>query len=83
MKKMAIVKKKITPLLKEFPKYKILEEIEKKAKQEVNFFTTLETDSDPIQMRRNVKNWKTFLRNWTNLNFKLILNLRTNWIMRT
>ena len=58
MKKMAIVKKKITPLLKEFPKYKILEEIEKKAKQEVNFFTTLETDSDPIQMRRNVKNWK-------------------------
>ncbi len=55
---MAIVKKKITPFLKEFPKYKILEEIEKKAKHEVNFFTNIETDSDPIQMQRNLKNWK-------------------------
>jgi hypothetical protein len=55
---MAIVKKKITPLLIDFPKFKILDEIKKKTKQELNFFTTLETDSDPIQMRRNVKRWK-------------------------
>ena len=55
---MAIVKKKVTPMLIDFPKYKILDEIEKKTKQEANFFTTLETDPDPIQMRRNVKRWK-------------------------
>ncbi|MFX1569234.1 MAG: hypothetical protein ACFFCV_12790 [Promethearchaeota archaeon] len=55
---MAIVKKKITPLLIDFPKYKILDEIKKKAKDELNFFTPLESDPDPIQMRRNVKRWK-------------------------
>ena len=57
---MAIAKRKVmvTPLLIDFPKYKILDEIEKKTKQEANFFTTLETDPDPIQMRRNIKKWK-------------------------
>ncbi|MFX1490405.1 MAG: hypothetical protein ACFFBI_14735 [Promethearchaeota archaeon] len=55
---MAVGKKKITHILKGFPKYKIVEEIEKKEDQEVNFFTTLESDPDPVQMRRNVKNWK-------------------------
>ncbi len=55
---MAIVKRKVTPLLIDFPKYKILDEIEEKTKEEVKFFTTLETDPDPIQMRRNVKRWK-------------------------
>ena len=54
---MAVVKKQITPMLKEFPKYKILNEIKEKVKGEVNFFTTLETDSDPVQMRRNEKKW--------------------------
>ena len=55
---MAIVKKKITPLLIDFPKYKILDEIEKKTKEEINFFTSIESDPDPIQMRRNLKKWK-------------------------
>jgi hypothetical protein len=55
---MAIVKRRVTPLLIDFPKYKILDEIEKKTKQEANFFTTLESDPDPIQMRRNIKRWK-------------------------
>jgi len=55
---MAIGKKKITHTLKDFPKYKILDEIEEKVKKEVNFFTTLETDPDPVQMRRNIKNWE-------------------------
>ena len=55
---MAIVIEKIIPLLIDFPKYKILDEIKKKSKKELNFFTTLETDSDPIQMQRNVKSWK-------------------------
>lgn len=55
---MAVVKKQITPVLKEFPKYKILDEIKEKVKEEVYFFTTLETDSDSVQMRRNEKKWK-------------------------
>lgn len=55
---MAVVKKKITSVLNGFPKYKILDEIEENVKKEVSFFTTLETDSDPIQMKRNEKNWK-------------------------
>jgi len=55
---MAVVKKQIIPMFKEFPKYKILDEIKEKVKREVNFFTTLEMDSDPVQMRRNEKKWK-------------------------
>ena len=55
---MAVGKKKITQVLKGFPKYKILDEIEEKSKKEVNFFTTLETDPDPVQMKRNERNWK-------------------------
>ena len=55
---MAVGKKKIVPILKEFPKYKIIDEIEENVKKEVNFFSTLETDSDPIQMKRNERNWK-------------------------
>ena len=55
---MTVGKKKITHMLIDFPKYKILDEVEEKVKKEVNFFTTLETEQDPIQMRRNIKNWK-------------------------
>ncbi|MFX1425459.1 MAG: hypothetical protein ACFFBE_03330 [Promethearchaeota archaeon] len=55
---MAVGKKKITPMLKEFPKYKILDEIEEKVKKEAYFFISLESDSDPIQMKRNIKRWK-------------------------
>lgn len=55
---MAVVKKKITHVLIDFPKYKIYDEVKDKAKKEVNFFTTLETDKDPVQMRRNEKRWK-------------------------
>jgi len=55
---MAVVKKKIIPLLIDFPKYRILDEIEKKTKQEAKFFTSIESDPDPIQMRRNLKKWK-------------------------
>ena len=55
---MAVGKRKITSVLEGFPKYKILDEIEENVKKEVSFFTTLETDSDPIQMKRNEKNWK-------------------------
>jgi hypothetical protein len=58
VKKMAVVKKKITPEFKEFPTYKIFDEIKENVKKEVSFFTILETDSDPVQMRRNEKSWK-------------------------
>ena len=55
---MAVGKKIIIPMLKEFPKYKILDELEEIVQKEVSFFTPLETDSDPIQMKRNIKKWK-------------------------
>ncbi|MFX0047729.1 MAG: hypothetical protein ACFE8G_06115 [Candidatus Hermodarchaeota archaeon] len=56
---MAVSKKnKIIHVLTDFPKYKILDEVKEKAKKELNFFTTLETDPDPVQMRRNIKKWK-------------------------
>lgn len=55
---MAVGKKKITYVLNGFPKYKILDEIKENSKKEVRFFTTLETDSDPIQMKRNERKWK-------------------------
>jgi hypothetical protein len=55
---MAVGKKKITHVIIDFPKYKILDEVKDKSKKEVNILTTLEVDSDPVQMRRNIKNWK-------------------------
>jgi len=55
---MAVGKKKISKVFKGFPKYKILDEVKDKAKKEVNFFSYLESDPDPVQMRRNIKNWK-------------------------
>jgi hypothetical protein len=55
---MAVIKEKAISVLKGFPKYKILDEIKENVKKEVSFFTTLETDSDPIQVKRNETNWK-------------------------
>jgi len=55
---MALGKKKITHVLIDFPKYKLIDEVEKKTKQEANFFITSETDKDLVQMRRNMKRWK-------------------------
>lgn len=55
---MVVVGKKIIPILKDFPKYKVLDEVKERAKKQVDLFTTLETDQDPVQMQRNIKNWK-------------------------
>ncbi len=55
---MVVIEKEITPILKDFPKYKVLDEVKEKAKKEVDLFTTLETVQDPVQKQRNIKNWK-------------------------
>ena len=51
-------KEKIIPILKEFPKYEILDKIEKELKKEVILVTTVERVFDPIQKRRDEKRWK-------------------------
>ncbi|UCC19044.1 MAG: hypothetical protein JSV62_13195 [Promethearchaeota archaeon] len=55
---MTATEEKIIPILKEFPKYKILNEIEKEIKKEVKIVTVLENNPDPIQKRRDNKKWK-------------------------
>jgi len=58
---MVVIKKEISPVLKEFPIYKILDNKKEKVKKEVNFFKILETDSDPLQKRKNERKWKQTL----------------------
>jgi len=55
---MVVIEKEITPILKDFPKYKVLDEVKERAKKEVDLFTTLDTVQDPVQKQRNIKNWK-------------------------
>jgi hypothetical protein len=56
---MAVGKKeKIVHALEDFPKYKILDEIKERAKKEVDLFAVPENDPDPVQKRRDLKNWK-------------------------
>lgn len=55
---MTAIKEKIIPFLKEFPKYEILDKIEKEWKKEVKLVTTIERVFDPIQKRRDEKRWK-------------------------
>jgi len=55
---MTASKEKIIPILKEFPKYTILDEIEKELKKEVKIVATIERIFDPIQKRRDEKRWK-------------------------
>ena len=55
---MTAIKEKIIPILKEFPKYEILDKIEKEWKKEVKLVTTIERVFDPIQKRRDEKMWK-------------------------
>ena len=58
---MVVIKKEISPVLKVFPIYKILDNKKEKVKKEVNFFKILETDSNPLQKRRNERKWKQTL----------------------
>ena len=55
---MTTTKEKIIPMLKEFPKYEILDKLEKELKKEVKLVTTVEHVFDPIQKQRDEKRWK-------------------------
>ncbi|MFX0037370.1 MAG: hypothetical protein ACFE9I_17245 [Candidatus Hermodarchaeota archaeon] len=57
-------KKMITPLLKEFPKYKILDEKETITKKEVKVVAFLKHEIDPVQKKRDEKNWKESMGNY-------------------
>ncbi|MFX0002304.1 MAG: hypothetical protein ACFE9J_02375 [Candidatus Hermodarchaeota archaeon] len=57
-------KRIITPLLKEFPKYKIVEEKEKEAKKEVKVVAVLKHEIDSVQKKRDEKNWKESMGNY-------------------
>ena len=49
------------PLLKEFPKYKIFEELKEEAIKEVKQQLKMEEEIDPIQKKRDQRNWKKSL----------------------
>ncbi|MFX1419414.1 MAG: hypothetical protein ACFE9N_10885 [Promethearchaeota archaeon] len=55
---MTATEEKIIPILKKFPKYKILNEIEKEIKKEVKIVATVENERDYVQKRRDDKKWK-------------------------
>ncbi|UCD01407.1 MAG: hypothetical protein JSV23_11115 [Promethearchaeota archaeon] len=61
---MTASKEKIIPFLKEFPKYEILDKIEKELKKEVKVVTTVERVFDPIQKRRDEVSWKQTMGNY-------------------
>jgi len=77
---MTTSKEEMFPLLKEFPKYKIFEELKEEAIKEVKQQLKMEEEIDPIQKKRDERNWKKSLGyyalNPNKFNFKLS-NLKT------
>ena len=77
---MTTSKEEVFPILREFPKYKIIEELKEEAIKEVNKLLEKEKDIDPIQKKRDERNWKKSLGyyalNPNKFNFKLS-NLKT------
>ena len=55
---MTVSKKVIVPLLKEFPKYIIVEEIKKETEEKVKQIPVKEKEVDLIQKRRDDRKWK-------------------------
>ena len=55
---MTASKEVIIPLLKEFPKYVIVEEIKKEAEEKVKVISVEEKEVDPVQKKRNERKWK-------------------------
>jgi len=55
---MTVSKEVIVPLLKEFPKYIIVEEIKKETEEKVKKIPVKEKEVDLIQKRRDDKKWK-------------------------
>ena len=58
---MTVSKKVIYTLLKEFPKYVIVEEIKKETEEKVKQIPVKEKEVDLIQKRRDDKKWKNSL----------------------
>jgi len=50
-------KEEVFPILREFSKYKIIEELKEEAVKEVKQLLEKKTDIDPIQKKRDEKNW--------------------------
>ena len=77
---MTTSKEEVIPILREFPKYKIIEELKEDAVKEVNKLLEKEKDIDPIQKKRDERNWKKslgyYVLNPNKFNFK-ISNLKT------
>jgi len=58
---MTTSEKKIVSILTEFPKYKVFEELKEEAIKEVKKALKEEKEVDPIQKKRDEKNWKKSL----------------------
>ncbi|MBY9020545.1 MAG: hypothetical protein KGD67_05765 [Candidatus Lokiarchaeota archaeon] len=73
-------KEEVLPILSKFPKYKIFEELKEDAVKEVKQALEKEKEIDPIQKKRDERNWKTSLGyyslNPNKFDFK-ISNLKT------
>ena len=73
-------KEEVFPILREFPKYKIIEELKEEAVKEVKQLLEKKTDIDLIQKKRDERNWKKSLGyyalNPNKFDFK-ISNLKT------
>ncbi len=54
-------KEEVFPIFREFPKYKIIEELKEEAVKEVKQLLEKKTDIDPIQKKRDERNWKKSL----------------------
>ena len=77
---MTTSREEVTPILREFPKYKIIEELKEEAVKEVKQLLEKKTDIDLIQKKRDERNWKKSLGyyalNPNKFDFK-ISNLKT------
>ena len=58
---MATAEEKITLILKEFPKYEILEEVKEKLEKKIGPIVIKKETLDPIDREREEKRWKQTL----------------------
>ena len=72
---MTTSKDEVLPIIKEFPKYKIIEELKKEALKEFKQEFEAEKEVDPIQKKRDERNWKKslgyYMLNPENFKFKI------------
>ncbi len=77
---MTTSREEVTPILREFPKYKIIEELKEDAVKEIKKQLEKKKDIDLIQKKRDERNWKKSLGyyalNPNKFDFK-ISNLKT------